>query len=528
MTGRLVARSPSRRRWHVRWIGLLTEGALMSYSHYDRLTALDASFLDLEDLNSHMHVGSVGLFDAAPLRGPHGGLDHARIWAVTEAGIARHARFRQKLTAVPLFGNPVWVDDAHFNLHYHLRHAALPAPGDIRQLKRLTGRIMSQQLDRGKPLWEMLFVEGVEGDRFAVITKLHHCMVDGISGADLLATVMRPDQDATVVPAAGWIPRTPPSPGRLLVDEAMRRMSVPLLAARAAGAALREPRRSIRGAIEAVEAVGEALAAGLRPASPTPINVAIGPHRRFDWTRFQLDEVKAIRRHLGGTLNDIVLAIVSGAMGRFLHARGERVSDLTFRAMVPVSVRGVAERGALGNKVSFLMTELPIAERDPRRRLERVIEIMRRLKSSHQVRGTEVLEEVSDMTFASLFAQLARLGARSLSYNMVVTNVPGPQFPVYLLGAPLQEVYPLVPLFNSQGLGIALFSYDGGLFWGFNADWDAVPDLHDVVGAVETEFKLLREAAAVAPVPLTAVAERRPPTRRPAGQRKARRSIARR
>ena len=505
----------------------------MAYAHYDRLSALDSSFLALEEHASHMHVGSVGLFDAAPLRIKHGGIDHDRIYAFSEAALARLPRFRQKLATVPLYGQPVWVDDDHFNLHYHLRFTALPAPGDIRQLKRLVGRIMSQQLDRGKPLWEIWYVEGVADDCFAVISKVHHCMIDGMAGVDLMAALMRPTDDASVAPPGQWIPRAAPSALRLLVDEAVYRASFPFTLARAGQRALSKPRAALREAGDAVSGLVEALAAGLTPATPSPLNVDIGPHRRFDWTRLELAQLKEIRHALGGTLNDVVLAIVAGAMRRFLRARGENVEQLDFRCMVPVSVRADEQRGTLGNKVSFLMTRLPVGERDPRQRLRQVIATTQELKGSKKVKGTELLEELSDHTFSSLFIQMARMGARSLSYNMVVTNVPGPPFPVYFLGAHMREVYPLVPLFSNQALGIALFSYDGGLFWGFNADWDAVPDLHDVVGDVEREFRLLATAAgshapAQAAQPEPAPAPARPPRRRPTRRPKRTHRAARR
>jgi diacylglycerol O-acyltransferase / wax synthase len=474
----------------------------MSYSHYDRLTALDASFLGLEDQNVHMHVGSVGVFDIGPLKGAHGGLDMERVWAMSDGTLGGYPRFRQKLAHVPLLGSPVWVDDARFNLHYHVRHTALPPPGDERQLKRLAGRIMSQQLDRGKPLWELWYVEGLSGDRFAVITKLHHCMIDGVSSVDLMAAMMGPDPAAPMVKAPRWMPRPVPAAWRLLADEVARRAAVPIDVARGAQALLTRPRRALGAARDAVEGVGEALWAGLAPSSPTPINCDIGPHRRFDWLKLDLEVVKDIRNRLGGTVNDVVLAIVAGAMRRFLRGRGEQVEELSFRAMVPVNLRDAAEHNGLGNRVSFMMAPLPLAERNPSHRLQKVIETTRALKQSKQRSGAQLLEEVSDRVASGLFVQLARLGARTQPYNIVVTNVPGPQFPVYLLGTPLREAYPLVPLFSNQALGIALFSYDGGLFWGFNADWDAMPDLHDVVGAVETEYSTLRQLAANAPSPL--------------------------
>lgn len=503
----------------------------MSYSHYDRLTALDTSFLSLEDHNVHMHVGSVGLFDAAPLIGPDGGLDMERVMATSDAALAHHPRFRQKLAWIPGVRSPVWVDDDRFNLHYHVRHTALPPPGDIRQLKRLTGRIMSQQLDRGKPLWEIWFVEGVAEGRFAVISKMHHCMIDGISGVDLLAGLMGPDPDHVFAASGPWVPRPAPSPARLLADELVRRAALPLTMARGGQRLVSDPRRAIAAAGEAVTALAEAVFAGLTPASPSPINCEIGPHRRFDWVRFDLAAAKRIKEHLGGTLNDVVLAIVAGAMRRFLRTRGEQVEDLDFRVMVPVNVRHAAERGRLGNRVSFLLAPLPLGERGPAERLHRVVEAMHGLKRSKQQLGAEVLEAVSDSVASSLFIGFARLGARSRSYNMVVTNVPGPQFPVYLQGAPMREIYPLVPLFTNQALGIALFSYDGGLFWGFNADWDAMPDLHELVGAVQAEFAALQQAAAAVPLSIATSAARPESPRRArtkAARRRTRRAASRR
>lgn len=502
----------------------------MSYTHCDRLTALDTTFLTLEDQSAHMHVGSVGVLDAKPLRDAHGGLDMARITALSEAALMRQPRFRQKLAAVPLLGHPVWVDDASFNLHYHIRHTALPPPGDDRQLKRLVGRIMSQQLDRGKPLWEIWYVEGLSDDRFAVIVKVHHCMVDGVAGVDLMASMLSPDPRAPVPAAAPWIPRPAPSPLQLLAGELGRRATFPLDLARGAAAVVGQPRRALSSFASGVESVGEALWASLRPSSPTPLNCAIGPHRRFDWLRLDLDGVKEIRHHGGATVNDVVLATVAGAMRRFLRGRGERVEDLTFRAMVPVNVRTATEHSQLGNRVSLMMATLPVGERDPGARLRQVVETMQQLKRSNQQRGTELLEEASDWLPGSLFARVARLGMRTTPYNLVVTNVPGPQVPLYLLGAPLRAAYPLVPLFGNQALGIALFSYDGGLFWGFNSDWDALPDLHRLVEAVDAEHLALRRAtaghAAEPTAPPRAAADgrrRRPPAvKRRAAVRKVR------
>lgn len=468
----------------------------MSYAHYDRLTSLDAAFLELESPAVHMHVGSVGIFEAGPLAHRDGGLDFDRLLEVCQAGLVRAPRFRQKLAATPLIGNPVWVDDDHFDLQYHVRHTALPHPGDERQLKRLAGRIMSQKLDRNRPMWELWFVEGVEGDRLGVISKIHHCLIDGISGVDLLAAFMGKDKDYRLKRCEHrWVPRPAPEASTLVRDEILRRASLPLRVLGAAPTAFGTPLSTLRGASRVASGFREAVSASISAASPTPLNQPIGPHRRFDWLRFELGEVKAIGKNLGGTINDVVLACVAGAVRAYLKMRGESVDDIDFRAFVPVSTRSDAERGKLGNRVSMLVARLPVDEKNPRRRMERVIGETRHLKESSQAVGTEVIEEISDWTSTAVLTAFSRTAAAARSYNMVVTNVPGPPFPVFMEGSRMLACYPLVPLFENQALGIALLSYDGSLFWGFNADRGLLPDLHAFVDAVEQELGALHRAA---------------------------------
>ena len=465
----------------------------MAYSHYDRLTALDASFLDLESDSVHMHVGSVGIFEPGPLAREDGGIDFDRILAVSEAALRRAPRFRQKLSHVPVSGHPVWVDDEHFNLLYHLRHTSLPLPGELRQLKRLVGRIMSQKLDRARPLWELWFVEGLEEGRFAVVSKVHHSVIDGISGVDLLAAFMGPDADHRPEQVDHrWMPRPPPGPLGLLGDEIRRRASLPLRATRAAVRTLGR-RAGVDDVVHSAAGFADALGDSLRPASESPFNVDIGPHRRFDWTRFDLGAVRDMKKTLGGTINDVVLGCVAGAVRHYLEGRGLNVDDIDFRAFVPVSTRSPEQRGKLGNRVSMVMVPLPVAEADVRQRIARVSQETSRVKSSGAADGAELLEEIGDWTTTGLLTQMSRLSAARRAFNLVVTNVPGPPVPVYLSGCRMLETYPLVPLFSNQALGIALFSYDGGLYWGFNADWDALPDLHEFVGMIEGEFEALRK-----------------------------------
>jgi WS/DGAT/MGAT family acyltransferase len=478
----------------------------MTYSHHERLSALDESFLALEGTNAHMHIGGVALFDAGPLSRPEGGVDIDRIRTLMSNGMYLVPRYRQKIVYTPVYHHPVWVDDDRFNLHYHLRHTQLPPPGDARMLKRLAGRIMSQQLDRGKPLWELWIVEGVEGGKVAVITKVHHCMIDGVGSVALTGSLMRPDAEPDprlTRPAPQWLPRPAPTPARLLLDEVVHRAGVPFAALGGAARALAAPTAALRGAIDAVAGLGEAIGAGLHPASPTPLNVDIGPHRRFDWTVMDFEAIRDVKARLGGTVNDVALTVVAGAMRRFLHRRGLSVDTLDFRAMLPVNARAAAD-GGLGNKVTMLLARLPLDEPDPRRRLERVVAETRERKGSRQAIGVRTIEELSDRIDNGLFIEFARLTARSRPFNLVVTNVPGPQFPVYMLGAPMRACYPLVPLYQNQALGIALFSYDNRLFWGFNADWDALPDLHDLVEAVDHEFETLRSIATTTPEPMRA------------------------
>jgi WS/DGAT/MGAT family acyltransferase len=467
----------------------------VAYAHYDRLTALDAMFVDFEQSNVHMHVAAIALFEAAPLTTSDGTLDLARIRAAIEAALCDSPRFRQKLAWVPLLNHPVWIDDPHFNLSYHVRHTALPRPGSERLLKRMAGQLLSQKLDRGKPLWEIWIVEGVEGDRFALIAKAHHCMVDGLSGLDLLARMLRLEPDPTTPPPNRWLPRPAPSGARLLADELWRRSSYPLALMRDTTGSLTRPAEWVARLRERALSLEELVASGMRPTSPTPLNPEIGPYRRFDWTRTDGAAAREVRKHFGGTLNDMVLATAAGAIGRFLSLRGIPLDDLVFRAQVPVSTRAADDDGA-GNRVVMLLADLPIAETDPVTRLKEVSATMTRLKRSRQRAGVEFLEDLSDHTLPSLWIDFARLATRQRSYNVVITNIPGPPRPVYLLGARMLHIYPLVPLAANQAVGIALFSYQGDLDWGFHADWDAVPDLHDLVSAVDEEFERLHKLTA--------------------------------
>jgi len=485
---------------------------------YDRLTALDNSFLLLEKPNSYMHVASTLIFEAGPLQKPEGGIDMEAIRAATASALHLIPRYRQKLKYVPVENSPVWVDDDRFNLDYHLRHTSLPKPGSEAQLKKLSARIMQQHLDRARPLWEIWIVEGLEGGRFAMISKVHHCMVDGVSGVDLLNTQLHPTPERQVSDPPPFYPRPEPSGLELLRHELMRRLQLPVDTVRDVSHFVREATDARRDLNTRFRAVAEMLGASLRRASATPINEPIGPHRRFDWLEMDIAEIKAVRKSLGGSLNDVVLTVVTGAMQRFFERRGVGLDDLDFRIMAPVSVRSDSERGKLGNQVSAWVIPLPLDEASPREQLRRIGEKTQELKESKQAVGAAVLTQAADWTPSTLLALGARNATRLLPFNMVVTNVPGPQVPMYLCGARLLETYPHVPLIDQLGLGIALLSYDGKIGWGFNADYDLVPDLADFVSDIRSSFAAIQREAGIVDAESVATAPRRKKARKPNGQ----------
>jgi WS/DGAT/MGAT family acyltransferase len=442
---------------------------------YERLSAQDNSFLIFESPKTHMHVSSTLVYDLGPLRLETGGVDFDRIKRATEGYLHRIPRYRQKLHFVPLTGDAVWVDDRHFSLDYHVRHTALPKPGTDAQLKALSSRIMAQPLDRSRPLWETWVVEGLEGDRFAVITKIHHCMIDGASGVDIATVMMSNTADREIPDVPRFIPRPAPSNSELLRDELWRRGSLPLDVLRDIRRFAAESENFREEVMTRVNAVRSLLGMGLTP-DDTPINGSNGPHRDFDWLNVPLAELKAIRKALGATINDVVLTVVTGAVREYMQLRGVNPATIDFRVSAPVSVRTEEERGQLGNRVSSWILSLPIDEQDPVRQLERIHAITQELKSSRQALGVEMMMRVAEWTPAVLLS----LGSQaSMPTNTIVTNVPGPQFPLYLQGAELKAIYPQVPLLEGLGLGIALMSYNGRVCWGLNADPDIVPDVAD-------------------------------------------------
>jgi diacylglycerol O-acyltransferase / wax synthase len=465
--------------------------------HLDRLSAIDASFLHQEGPASHMHVGAVTVFEGPPP-------PFAEFLDSLRMRLHLVPRYRQKLAVPPAgTGRPLWIDDPAFNLEYHVRQSALPRPGTEDQLLRLAGRIFSQQLDRSRPLWEVWLIEGLEdggdggGRRFALISKTHHAMIDGIAGVDIAQVLF----DATPVPAEvdhpdePWRPAPEPTPAEVLAAGATGLLRTGLRTAARAAGVLARPGEALAGAAAAAEGVGEIVWAGLNPAPPTPLNVEIGPHRRFTVVRNELADFKAVKDAFGGTVNDVVLSVVSGALRRWLRSRGVRTDGLELRALVPVSIRARADRGSLGNRIAAMRAPLPVYIEDPVARLAAVRRTMGELKQSKQAVGAEVLASMESFAPPTILAQASRLNFSTRLFNLLVTNVPGPQFPLYLRGRELLDVFPVAFLPRNHALAIAIMSYNGGIDFGLLGDYDAMPDIETVADGIRDALAELVELA---------------------------------
>jgi WS/DGAT/MGAT family acyltransferase len=454
----------------------------------ERLSPLDATFLHVEDSVTHMHIASTLIFEGPAPR-------YEDLLSMIEGKLALVEKYRKVVQFVPLnLGRPVWVDDPHFNLEYHVRHTALPAPGGDAELRRLIGRVMGQQLDRHRPLWELWMVEGLDDGEWAIMSKVHHCMVDGVSGTELLTVVLDADPDPPRPAPAPWHPAESLS-GVALALDAVGAMAVsPFEQMRAVRAATRVPRH----AVEQLRQAGQGLAglAGLiRPTVASSLNGPIGPHRRYAWATSSVEEIKRVRKGLGGSFNDVVLAAITGGFRTLLESRGEPV-DRVLRTMVPVSVRPRDERGvavgdgSMANKVSAMFAELPVALADPAERLHAVSAQLADLKDSRQAVAGEALTSLSGFAPPALLALGARIATKTpqRNINTVTTNVPGPQIPLYVLGRRMLMAYPYVPLAGQVRIGIAIFSYDGHVTFGVTGDYDAAPDIEVLCRGIEDDM----------------------------------------
>jgi diacylglycerol O-acyltransferase len=459
----------------------------------DRMSPLDAMFLHLEDGVSHMHIASVLLLDGPPP-------SYDEFASMVAGKLSLVPRYRQVVRFVPLqLGRPVWADDPHFNLAYHVRHTALPPPGDEADLRRLVGRVMSQQLDRTKPLWELWMVEGLSDGRWALLAKTHHSMVDGVSGTELLTVMFDVAPDATPPATADWEPAPLPSGVALAVDAVatMARSSVEQV--RALRAASRVPRQAVGQLREVLS--GLAALAGIVPRTPpSSLNGSIGPHRRYAWASTTVEDIKRIRKSLGGTFNDVILAAITAGFRSLLESRGES-TDRVVRTLVPVSVRGrdlsgrAVGDGTFDNRVSAMFAELPVGISDPVERLERVSAQLGGLKESKQAVAGEALTSLSGFAPPILLALGTRLATKAAQRNVntVTTNVPGPQLPLYVLGRRMRTALPYVPLGVQCRIGVAIFSYDGHVTFGVTGDYDTAPDIDVLCEGIEAGMaELLR------------------------------------
>jgi len=460
--------------------------------HLDRLTAIDASFLAQEGPVSHMHIGALVVAEGPAPK-------YTDLLDAIRRRLHMVPRYRQRLVFPPAnSGRPLWTDDTDFNLEYHVRHTALPAPGSHEQLQNLSARVFSQQLDRSKPLWEMWLIESLDDGSFGLLTKAHHAMIDGIAGVDLATVLFDLGPEPTPIDETldPWAPEPTPNPVDLLRAgaEGMAKASISVTAK--AVAALRAPDRALGEAREAAEGVGEIVWAGLNPAPSTPLNVEIGPHRRFATVVSELPDFKAVKNAFGGTVNDVVLAVVAGALRTWLHSRGIRTEGMELRALVPVSVRVEDERGVPGNRLAAMRGPLPVWVSDPVERLGVVREAMADLKESKQAIGAEVLSNVQNFAPPTVLAQASRINFSTRLFNLLVTNVPGPQFPLYVVGRKMLAVFPIAFLPKDHALAIAIMSYDGHMNFGLLGDYDAMDDLDELATAIEDALAELVSLAA--------------------------------
>jgi diacylglycerol O-acyltransferase / wax synthase len=468
------------------------------------MSAIDSSFLHVENDTTPMHIGGVSIFAGPPP-------PFEQLQAMVAGKLELVPRYRQKVRFVPLAaGPPVWVEDPHFSLSYHVRHTAVPAPGGEAELRQMAGRIFSQHLDRNKPLWELWVVEGLDEGRWALLSKVHHCMVDGVAATDLMSVMF--SDDSSAAPTEPW--SAPPEPAGLeILVRSAARWAGPAGQLQALQRALAAPAETLRSLAEVVRAAGSA-GPRLRPVGASSLIGPIGPHRRWSWARARLSDVKIVRAELGGTVNDVVLALITNGFRALLDSRGENVAeDQLVRTMVPVSVRARGETGVYNNRVSAVFAALPVGIADPAARLARIRAEMDGIKQSKQAVAGDVLSSLSGFAPPLLLALGSRLVTLSPRLNMhtATTNVPGPQQPVYTLGRRMLESFPFVPVVGSIRIVVAIFSYDGGLYFGVTGDYDGAPDIDVLTAGIERGMRdLLALTARPAPASKRSRAPARP------------------
>lgn len=464
--------------------------------HGDHLSSLDSAFLEMESPTRIMHVGGLFIFDPA-----EGGrrMGFPSFLKLVRSRLHLIPRYRQKVVTPPFrLGSPVWVDDPDFDLSYHVRHAALPAPGTTAQLNEYAARIFSRQLDRDRPLWELYVIEGLEHGRVALLGKTHHAMIDGLSGIDI-ATVMldvAPDQSDTLPTPEPWAPRRTPSSTDLAFDAVKQLATSPAHLVESVGRLAKAPQSAAKRSLDIGLGVGRVVRANLaKPAPRSLLNQPPGRSRRFAIQRIALEDVKAVKNVFDTTVNDVILATIADATGRYLRSRGARTDGLWLRAMVPVSTRAASDAHHLGNRVVSVFVDLPMAEMDAVERLRVCHDSMAEVKSSHAAVGAGWLIGLGEFAPPTLHAMASRVAVNSRVYNFLVTNVPGPQLPIYCMGARLLGAFPFTPLAANHSYGVGVTSMDGWLNYGFVADYDAIPDLEVVPAMVVAAMAELTASA---------------------------------
>jgi WS/DGAT/MGAT family acyltransferase len=458
----------------------------------DRLSALDASFLYLDSPTTPMHISSLAIYE-----GPTPSANELRSMLASRLHLV--PRFRQRVKTVPFNQHrPVWIDDVDFDLDAHLHHVSLPAPGSEQQLKDVVARLLQAPIDRTRPLWEMWLIDDVsgwseatpsQGRRFAILSKVHHALWDGVTGADLHAVLLDASPTPSDITPVPWTPRLEPTSAQLLADGVRTRFAEPASALRGLRRSLRDPRPTLDRAKELALGARASLGAATAPAPPSPLNTRIGSRRRYELVRSSLEQFRAIGTTFGTTVNDVVLAVVAGALRHWLIYRDMPPFDM--RAMVPVSVRTRAQRGVPGNRLAMFLVPLPVGLADPVRRLRDVHTVMEQHKRSNLAKAEDFATGLAGFAPPQVVAGVTRFQSVGRFFNLVTSNIPGPQFPLYLLGRRLVDLFPQAPLAANQALSIAVMSYDGTMGFGLLADRDAVPDVDVIAQSIDTSIREL-------------------------------------
>ncbi len=458
----------------------------------DRLSALDASFLALEHTNTHMHAGAFLIFDGQPP-------EYSQFAAYIESRLHLAPRFRQKL-AFPPFGvaRPIWIDDVNFNIHHHVQQADLPHPGSEKELQELAGQIFSKQFDRTRPLWEFSLVRGLSENRFAVIWKIHHSLIDGVSGVNLLTVLFSLESapKATEPQDQHWIPHPEQSGMEMIIDGVKEQLQKIQSTLRSMVGAAKHPLDVFRNIVETMGGLREvAHALFFNPAPDTYLNVRIGPNRRIEWVKFDFEQLKQVQNAAGGTVNDVVLAVVAAALAKFSHRRGQRTEGLKLFSMVPVSTRAAGDCSLFGGSTTVIRSPLPLDVKDPIQLLRDVRRGMVEVKESGQITGTKAISDINDFLPPILLDQTSRLNFSTRLFNLIVTNMHGPQTPLYLLGRPLLDLRAITLLPKRHALAIAVISFRDSINFSFIADPDVLPDLQMLREDTERAFAELHQAA---------------------------------